>query len=46
MGKNKGSRFEEESNRARVSFDPTSFIAKVSDKKSVAEYQKDQIVFA
>ena len=46
MGKNKGSRFEEESKRARVSFDPKNFLARVGDGKTVTEYQKDQIVFA
>jgi CRP-like cAMP-binding protein len=46
MGKNKGSRVEEESKRARVSFDPKNFLAKVGDGNTVAEYQKDQIVFA
>ena len=46
MSKNKGSRFEEESKRGRVSFDPKKFLAKVGDGNTVAEYQKDQIVFA
>jgi hypothetical protein len=46
MTKNKGSRFEEESKGARISFNPKNFLAKVGDGKTVAEYQKDQIVFA
>jgi CRP/FNR family transcriptional regulator, cyclic AMP receptor protein len=46
MGKNKWSRVEEESKKARASFDPKEFLAKVGDGKTVAEYQKDQIVFA
>jgi len=46
MRKNKGSRFEEESKRGRVSFDPKKFLAKVGDGKTIVEYQKDQIVFA
>ena len=44
--KNKGSRFEEESEGARISFNPKNFLAKVGDGKTVAQYQKDQIVFA
>jgi CRP/FNR family transcriptional regulator, cyclic AMP receptor protein len=32
--------------RASGSFDPKNFLAKVGDGKTVAEYQKDQIVFA
>jgi CRP/FNR family transcriptional regulator, cyclic AMP receptor protein len=46
MSKNKGSRFEEESKRGRISFDPKKFLAKMGDGKTIAEYQKDQIVFA
>ena len=46
MSKNKGSRFEEESKRARISFDPKKFLAKVGDGKTIAEYHKDQFVFA
>jgi CRP-like cAMP-binding protein len=46
MSKNKGSRLEEDNKRGRVSFDPKEFLAKVGDGKTVAEYQKDQIVFA
>jgi len=33
MRKNKGSRFEEESKRGRVSFDPKKFLAKVAMEK-------------
>jgi Cyclic nucleotide-binding domain/Transposase IS66 family len=36
----------EESKRGRVSFDPKKFLAKVGDGKTIAEYQKDQVVFA
>jgi CRP/FNR family transcriptional regulator, cyclic AMP receptor protein len=46
MSKNKGSRFEEESKRGRISFDPKKFLAKVGDGKTIAEYHKDQFVFA
>jgi CRP/FNR family transcriptional regulator, cyclic AMP receptor protein len=46
MSKNKASRGEEESKRGRVSFGPKKFLSKVGEGKAVAEYQKDQIVFA
>jgi CRP/FNR family transcriptional regulator, cyclic AMP receptor protein len=45
MSKDKGSRFEEESKRGRISFDPKKFLEKVSEGNSIAEYQKDQVVF-
>jgi CRP/FNR family cyclic AMP-dependent transcriptional regulator len=46
MSKDKGSRFEKERKRGRISFDPKKFLAKVGDGKTIAEYQKDQVVFA
>jgi CRP/FNR family transcriptional regulator, cyclic AMP receptor protein len=44
MSKNKESRVEG-SKRARDSFDPKNFLAKVGDGKTIAEYQKDQVAF-
>ena len=42
MSGNKRSR----SGKERASFDPKKFLAKVGDGKAIAEYQKDQVVFA
>ena len=42
MSGNEGRRSGEE----RASFDPKKFLAKVGDGKAIAEYQKDQVVFA
>jgi CRP/FNR family cyclic AMP-dependent transcriptional regulator len=42
MSGNKRSR----SGKERASFDPKKFLAKVGDGKTIAEYQKDQVVFA
>jgi CRP/FNR family transcriptional regulator, cyclic AMP receptor protein len=47
MSENKGSRFDEERKRGGgASFDPRKFLAKVGDGKTIAKYQKDQVVFA
>jgi len=47
MSKNpRGSRFDGKTKKGEVSFDPRKFLAKVGDGKTIAEYQKDQTVFA
>jgi CRP/FNR family transcriptional regulator, cyclic AMP receptor protein len=47
MSKNlKGNRFDEKRKKGGSSFDAKKFLAKVGDGKKIAEYQKDQIVFA
>jgi CRP-like cAMP-binding protein len=45
MGENKESRFDKKWKKG-ASFDPKKFLAKVGDGKTIAEYQKDQTVFA
>jgi CRP-like cAMP-binding protein len=34
------------SKKSKVTFDPKKFLAKVGDGKTIAKYQKDQIVFS
>jgi CRP-like cAMP-binding protein len=47
MSENKGSRFDEERRTGGgASFDPRKFLARVGDGKTIARYQKDQVVFA
>jgi CRP/FNR family transcriptional regulator, cyclic AMP receptor protein len=47
MSKNlRGSRFDEQRKGGGAAFDPKKFLAKVGDGKTIADYQKGQIVFA
>jgi CRP/FNR family cyclic AMP-dependent transcriptional regulator len=46
MSENKGSRFDQKRKKGEAWFDPKKFLAKMGNGKTVAEYQKDQTVFA